>query len=123
MILQAPRSTLSDTLFPYTTFFRSKVATLAPFASSRVWWRSRPTRWFMSVLLVGGDVGDSASVWSGGFHVVEGGGAVGRSKEHTSELQSLMRISYVVFGLKKKNQNMKPTTTTYMSLILSMACK
>src|SRR3546814_6369154 len=110
MILQAPRSTLSDTLFPYTTFFRSKDATLAPFASSRVWWRSRPTRWFMSVLLVGGDVGDSASVWSGGFHVDEGGGAVGcsvlaypcRSEEHTSELQSLMRISYAVFCLKKK---------------------
>src|SRR3546814_8881286 len=37
---------------------------------------------------------------------------IGRSEEHTSELQSLMRISYAVFCLKKKNHNTKPTNIT-----------
>src|SRR3546814_3107025 len=65
MIRRPPRSTRTDTLFPYTTLFRSCC-------------RFRPARG-----------------WCGQAHE-------GRSEEHTSELQSLMRISYAVFCLKKK---------------------
>src|SRR3546814_6294757 len=102
MIRRPPRSTRTDTLFPYTTLFRicgaatcrrccstsgtpsthsnSLIDTTAhswsaPRRSCRTWWRSQ----------------DSA-----------------RSEEHTSELQSLMRISYAVFCLKKKkHEHMK----------------
>src|SRR3546814_4884260 len=76
MIRRPPRSTRTDTLFPYTTLFRS------------------------------------AKLRRGGRHCRRSGGGASsthcscrrnRSEEHTSELQSLMRISYAVFGLKKKN--------------------
>src|SRR3546814_16428139 len=78
MIRRPPRSTRTDTLFPYTTLFRS----------------ARAGR------LVG-----IASV--AGIRGLPGAGAYSaskRSEEHTSELQSLMRISYAVFCLKKKKQ-------------------
>src|SRR3546814_1619461 len=73
MIRRPPRSTRTDTLFPYTTLFRSIVSTC-----NRT-----------EIYCVGGVFG----------------GAIerNRSEEHTSELQSLMRISYAVFCLKKKN--------------------
>src|SRR3546814_5263094 len=92
MIRRPPRSTRTDTLFPYTTLFRSarspvrRVGLLpshsgvqgigAAHSYSRLWLvaRLQPSR-------------------------------VDRSEEHTSELQSLMRISYAVFCLKKKNNN------------------
>src|SRR3546814_1593862 len=82
MIRRPPRSTRTDTLFPYTTLFRSSsVAVPLCFSrcivSSRTWFRSCRSR---------PEKGSS------------------RSEEHTSELQSLMRISYAVFCLKKKNQ-------------------
>src|SRR3546814_17510986 len=90
MIRRPPRSTRTDTLFPYTTLFRS-------------------ARWR---LVLGGpdegkalaahpDVGGVLFTGMGGQHLA----LVGRSEEHTSELQSLMRISYAVFCLKKKNNN------------------
>src|SRR3546814_6428543 len=78
-----PRSTRTDTLCPYTTLFRS------PSTSHR------PTR-------------GAGGFRSGAVNVTGGGGVVvcpsakARSEEHTSELQSLMRISYAVFCLKKK---------------------
>src|SRR3546814_4563556 len=79
MLRRPPRSTRTDTLFPYTTHFRSiidadrGVQLGAGFG---------PTR-----------SGDSQNI-----------STQYRSEEHTSELQSLMRISYAVFCLKKKNQ-------------------
>src|SRR3546814_5851571 len=92
MIRRPPRSTRTDTLFPYTTLFRS-------------------ARHAADALIRGED----------GFHQpssqrrlgsISGAGgtsishrpqpSLGRSEEHTSELQSLMRISYAVFCLKKK---------------------
>src|SRR3546814_2649082 len=92
MIRRPPRSTRTDTLFPYTTLFRSKI--VGGEAGS-------PVRQ---------DMGDAERErLSGG--VEEGDGVGGilrvvygemRSEEHTSELQSLMRISYAVFCLKKK---------------------
>src|SRR3546814_2492235 len=84
MIRRPPRSTRTDTLFPYTTLFRSMIASrVAPPRLPPK--KSRPSA--------------SASC----------GAAVlpARSEEHTSELQSLMRISYAVFCLKKKKLNKK----------------
>src|SRR3546814_9173890 len=73
MIRRPPRSTRTDTLFPYTTLFRSCL--------------------------------DVRRCERGGRGGVDGRAQpqAGRSEEHTSELQSLMRISYAVFCLKKKH--------------------
>src|SRR3546814_10531074 len=97
MIRRPPRSTRTDTLFPYTTLFRS----------------ARPG--------LDTDVGHLVRAWRfQALHQPAGArrcphralgiavrlhrtGPVVRSEEHTSELQSLMRISYAVFCLKKKN--------------------
>src|SRR3546814_12964836 len=76
MIRRPPRSTRTDTLFPYTTLFRSHGAETIAAASGGLT-MSKSSR--MADLL-----------------------AITRSEEHTSELQSLMRISYAVFCLKKK---------------------
>src|SRR3546814_19117679 len=83
MIRRPPRSTRTDTLFPYTTLFRSVGATGAPDAAG---WR-----------LVWSDEFDGPAIDRGKWDF-----DVDRSEEHTSELQSLMRISYAVFCLKKK---------------------
>src|SRR3546814_5280690 len=86
MIRRPPRSTRTDTLFPYTTLFRSHRpsgrSSRSAIRQSR-WWR-RPRRKTDRLRR--------------------------RSEEHTSELQSLMRISYAVFCLKKKNNEKIPPT-------------
>src|SRR3546814_5762223 len=108
-----PRSTRTDTLFPYTTLFRSAASSLATLQSAaRVFLfrdrgeitkfprgrrgvleqnfsRARPTR-------ERGQYPFYYPTLHGQLH------AASRSEEHTSELQSLMRISYAVFCLKKK---------------------
>src|SRR3546814_14029086 len=95
MIRRPPRSTRTDTLFPYTTLFRSKRAGLSrPAAPGRLADARRhhgvlPACCARSAGRVSGRTGGTARG--------------GRSEEHTSELQSLMRISYAVFCLKKKN--------------------
>src|SRR3546814_3621313 len=81
MIRRPPRSTRTDTLFPYTTLFRSRFAD-AP-ALHALLTAEQP----------------AAEKGSGREH--------DRSEEHTSELQSLMRISYAVFCLKKKKTKQK----------------
>src|SRR3546814_5438843 len=119
MIRRPPRSTRTDTLFPYTTLFRSPPPVLhphtyqVPFSAShshltinssslRVWtrpsasgvWPRRP----MSLSIAA-------------THILSV-----RSEEHTSELQSLMRISYAVFCLKKKKHtNNHHHTTQYIT--------
>src|SRR3546814_4374497 len=117
MILRPPRSTRTDTLFPYTTLFRSD-----PLPRGEA--RRRPSAWHRA--------GDGrryrrrhfpcAAARDYGAHrqppaarrdcgaYAAGLGREGRSEEHTSELQSLMRISYAVFCLKKKNQKTQKTT-------------
>src|SRR3546814_19183152 len=94
MIRRPPRSTRTDTLFPYTTLFRSKPG---------------PARQCSSVLfLLDRPIVDSAPEpvivveYIGQVNPVVPGIGLDRSEEHTSELQSLMRISYAVFCLKKK---------------------
>src|SRR3546814_7154408 len=89
MIRRPPRSTRTDTLFPYTTLFRSYgYATLRD--ENGTFGAQRPPS---AEHLLGTTVG--------GYDVLS---RVIRSEEHTSELQSLMRISYAVFCLKKKNK-------------------
>src|SRR3546814_4927312 len=103
MLRRPPRSTRTDTLFPYTTLFRS----------------------LLGLGLVGKEVG-VLLVWE----LAEGGrgpqvrgqetvGLAERSEEHTSELQSLMRISYAVFCLKKKNKIQSITCNIYYSFRFS----
>src|SRR3546814_6262594 len=88
MIRRPPRSTRTDTLFPYTTLFRSQ----------RVEAQG----------LNAGPAGCKSPAQPGGRNgppfCVSGIQPRSRSEEHTSELQSLMRISYAVFCLKKKNR-------------------
>src|SRR3546814_5243506 len=99
MIRRPPRSTRTDTLFPYTTLFRS--------AGDNGSSDRSPARARASL---------KASMRCAS-------GCAARSEEHTSELQSLMRISYAVFCLKKKkphNQNclsMSSSLHHYLSLI------
>src|SRR3546814_16856493 len=83
MIRRPPRSTRTDTLFPYTTLFRSQVRFAHPH--------------FLLGALPLAIVINQASDSDGASALVEI-----RSEEHTSELQSLMRTSYAVFCLKKK---------------------
>src|SRR3546814_1611982 len=83
-----PRSTRTDTLFPYTTLFRSP----AVFDCCRGDRRGEPRP----------DPRPDRRVDPGARLGPNHGGKEGRSEEHTSELQSLMRISYAVFCLKKK---------------------
>src|SRR3546814_7089459 len=105
MIRRPPRSTRTDTLFPYTTLFRSAGQ---PHGEDAV--RHRPALTIgVQVGLVGEAGGAGGDLHAGrtghrvvGQHLV---GVAVRSEEHTSELQSLMRISYAVFCLKKKITN------------------
>src|SRR3546814_9723963 len=95
MIRRPPRSTRTDTLFPYTTLFRSPQRIEATLASAfngdgRVD-AQLSTGWNPGSPLSGEvDLATDQLTW------------LERSEEHTSELQSLMRISYAVFCLKKK---------------------
>src|SRR3546814_8620199 len=86
MIRRPPRSTRTDTLFPYTTLFRSANAPLPAHAGCGM----RTSRISM--------VGVNEKNWVRWIDPI----VTPRSEEHTSELQSLMRISYAVFCLKKK---------------------
>src|SRR3546814_1424148 len=95
MIRRPPRSTRTDTLFPYTTLFRSIDIQL----------RSGPNAKMRKHLRGQSDPPSSINLelWHSDLQHTGGSIQAGRSEEHTSELQSLMRISYAVFCLKKKN--------------------
>src|SRR3546814_2073092 len=101
MIRRPPRSTRTDTLFPYTTLFRSEKE------SNQLACRARHYR---------------ACCWpapaklSSYRIVLPTYLARNRSEEHTSELQSLMRISYAVFCLKKKKKNRKIYIQTHIQI-------
>src|SRR3546814_6762368 len=104
MIRRPPRSTRTDTLFPYTTLFRSQLAGLA---SNQV-----DLLYTLDIALLPAvqnmpnvKVYDKITAITGiaRMRVDQKPFDDKRSEEHTSELQSLMRISYAVFCLKKKN--------------------
>src|SRR3546814_4248043 len=106
MIRRPPRSTRTDTLFPYTTLFRS----------ARRSWQRWHSRWPRERARCAAHERPAARA-SLRPSVVRLESPLTRellrSEEHTSELQSLMRISYAVFCLKKKKykNKTKPTTT------------
>src|SRR3546814_2876418 len=115
MIRRPPRSTRTDTLFPYTTLFRSQPAQIrggaaaggkfAVFRRGAQEPRHRPGS--------RGPAGrNAARRIQGPEPVVQPPPDPRRSEEHTSELQSLMRISYAVFCLKKKKQTHKKQQLT-----------
>src|SRR3546814_6172735 len=87
MIRRPPRSTRTDTLLPYTTLFRSP----------------RSTRWARKSTALKRSTSNS---------LMRSPSSSDRSEEHTSELQSLMRISYAVFCLKKKKKTQHPYKTS-----------
>src|SRR3546814_7537220 len=99
MIRRPPRSTRTDTLFPYTTLFRSCWRRLycVIVEPAGIIWAAR--------CLSQMDTYPSRSPASEIMMVLDHA----RSEEHTSELQSLMRISYAVFCLKKKTKTRKTT--------------
>src|SRR3546814_3880634 len=104
MIRRPPRSTRTDTLFPYTTLFRSGRDSRRTLTRSirRIEKGAPSFRVAPPSLLVGRDL--SPRWWAVPERRVPQprGRREPRSEEHTSELQSLMRISYAVFCLKKK---------------------
>src|SRR3546814_7722823 len=97
MIRRPPRSTRTDTLFPYTTLFRSK----RKIGETR---HAGPNR---NDKPCGAGRRDAGAVRRSADRGI-------RSEEHTSELQSLMRNSYAVFCLKKKKQ--KTSTNRYHNI-------
>src|SRR3546814_2489271 len=108
MIRRPPRSTRTDTLFPYTTLFRSDLVLTTGAAKANIPMimsgsslirledvvAANPAAWFQAYL-----PGESERIMALVERVEK------RSEEHTSELQSLMRISDAVFGLKNKITN------------------
>src|SRR3546814_2194007 len=119
MIRRPPRSTRTDTLFPYTTLFRSHRPDLPPGRSAHRAVRMKaltgrllrnPSSLIGLIILllvlaiaVFGPLIFPQSPWRM------------RSEEHTSELQSLMRISYAVFCLKKKKKQQSHNTTSKLT--------
>src|SRR3546814_7331320 len=115
MIRRPPRSTRTDTLLPYTTLFRSRAPSRLP-VPARVW--HLPPRARASTGLASAAPrarppppparAALAAAGPAPAHRARSQAAAclaWRSEEHTSELQSLMRISYAVFCLKKKKLN------------------
>src|SRR3546814_1587788 len=115
---RTPRSTRTDTLFPYTTLFRS----LHDRRCVRSWEQPKVKKHFRNKTSPSRTIyapaawadpralsrRHAASLAGGQVDHLDGPFAF-RSEEHTSELQSLMRISYAVFCLKKKKQNRNTT--------------
>src|SRR3546814_5185134 len=102
MIRRPPRSTRTDTLFPYTTLFRSKQPRRQPAMGKKVE-TGRDTHEKQGQTEPRAAKDQGARGIAGRKRFACAGHLDQRSEEHTSELQSLMRISYAVFCLKKKN--------------------
>src|SRR3546814_1125125 len=124
MIRRPPRSTRTDTLFPYTTLFRSPGdagalvreqelgagPALVLLIDTLLDRHADILEEHLVHLMLAAERDDRPYRDAGRFHVdQQEGDALLRSEEHTSELQSLMRISYAVFCLKQKKYNIKDT--------------
>src|SRR3546814_3501508 len=126
MIRLPPRSTRTDTLFPYTTLFRSNgtIATITPVSPPVTKMTMLPSTNKPGALKRGLPIASVAiheKTWipAGTLTAIEAAekkpvviGGMPRSEEHTSELQSLMRISYAVCCLKKKQTQRNDKTST-----------
>src|SRR3546814_3067209 len=124
MIRRPPRSTRTDTLFPYTTLFRSprgvggktiwcKAECLQPVGAFKI-----RGAWHRLTDLSPEQANEGVVGVSSGNHAQGVAWAAKRSEEHTSELQSLMRISYAVFCLKKKkNEQLITNPVTILSTL------
>src|SRR3546814_4278556 len=104
MIRRPPRSTRTDTLFPYTTLFRSDNPPRPPET-----WRLDDCAYGETARHHDGSAAPETPQ-----HFSNG---IDRSEEHTSELQSLMRLSYAVFCLKKTHRNKEQITSEQNSTI------
>src|SRR3546814_1511055 len=121
-----PRSTRTDTLFPYTTLFRSYGTTRTP---RKFWAQWREEEFsedhFRQIKNIAKETDPRAAILKSramlSFTSTRSSNSIIRSEEHTSELQSLMRISYAVFCLKKKNTK-KITNNTKQSPIQKIMC-
>src|SRR3546814_998354 len=112
MIRRPPRSTRTDTLFPYTTLFRSVVG--APLEKGQENPNAMEIQPNVPVLLSSNQCGRYC------YHMLPLQRLQGiRSEEHTSELQSLMRISYAVFCLQKKIKYTTKTIKTSIKQIIT----
>src|SRR3546814_5566378 len=115
MVRRPPRSTRTDTLFPYTTLFRSHgqvpvvhlIQGFAPECRAHARYGEHLPIHTLSALDQTDDGRELTYLYATDQRgACADAGVAGRSEEHTSELQSLMRISYAVFCLKKKkNKN------------------
>src|SRR3546814_8334040 len=101
MIRRPPRSTRTDTLFPYTTLFRSDIRPKGDDVVRR------------DLEATGNLIFEMTSWMPSGFR------RKWRSEEHTSELQSLMRISYAVFCLKKKMMKIEKQNSVFTNICIS----
>src|SRR3546814_2791243 len=121
MIRRPPRSTRTDTRFPYTTLFRSwhsgksgnlgvGALTMANMAIARQ--IAEELGFEPAFTIIGAADKGGAYVQPEEAQLYEVNSRRLRSEEHTSELQSLMRISYAVFCLKKKNSKSKTANKT-----------
>src|SRR3546814_8167546 len=111
LILLPPSSTRTATLFPYTTLFRSPIP-LEEFQPENIQKKIEANPFARGVKAKPRVLTMTQSTYDGIIYNVETikemlDGHIDRSEEHTSELQSLMRNSYDVFGLKKKTHSKK----------------
>src|SRR3546814_2249029 len=123
MIRRPPRSTRTDTLFPYTTLFRSpdelaaacQAVKDALAAEQKQLEKARNPIFAAPTWKAATAVGKALAALNANTDAkkIEALAALSRSEEHTSELQSLMRISYAVFCLKKKKQKNISTHTRH----------
>src|SRR3546814_7195903 len=119
MIRRPPRSTRTDTLFPYTTLFRSAHQKQHYNRTDESKFDNRVAGCVIKAALAGISERRKPTAIHPAPHSVSRRSEISlaicwnwaRSEEHTSELQSLMRISYAVFCLKKKTTNKKINTT------------
>src|SRR3546814_6698785 len=108
MILPPPKSTLTDTLFPYTTLFRSienAIGRLRRYLPRKTSLDDLPPNAFDAIIAIYNNTPRKCLGFQTPAEVFI------RSEEHTSELQSLMRISYAVFCLKKKTKSHTTVST------------
>src|SRR3546814_5014019 len=121
MLQRTTRSTLTDTLVPYTTLFRSTFINMAVETGAMSNWYGFNVKLAANILReaaamttqITGQVIPSDVPGSFAMALRQPCGVVlGRSEEHTSELQSLMRISYAVFCLQKKKTHIRKQLIT-----------